>query len=95
MSERQDAERREQARMAALDRSKEVRRIDNEVARDFADGKSMRESAIRLGVSKKRVWASRVWQGLCTGKAWRAGETRTGEVRGSRASLQALMEGAS
>jgi hypothetical protein len=57
------------------------------VAKAFAEGESTRDTAKRLGCSRSKVLASRVWQQLVTGRAWRnTGQTfgrvaRKGEVR--------------
>lgn len=64
MSARIDAERREDARAAAIERAKEVQRFDASVTRAFAEGMSVRETATHLGVSPSKVMASRVWLGL-------------------------------
>lgn len=61
MSLRQDRDRREAAREAAIERSKVVRQFDNRVAELFAEGLSVRETARRLDCSPAKVQASRVW----------------------------------
>lgn len=83
---RREAERRQAAREAAIERSKEVRRFDSEVARLFVEEKSVRETAAILGCTPKKVMASRVWQTL-----ERIG---AGHVRDNSASVRVLREAA-
>lgn len=78
---RREAERRQEARDAAIERSKEVRRFDADVARLFAEDKSVRETAAILSCSPAKVMASRVWQTL---------ESGAGHVRNNSAAVRVL-----
>lgn len=92
MSRASDAERKEIAHEAALERSKRVRRFDGRVAELFAEGRSVRESAAILGCTRKKVEASRAWQTLTTGRnTWRTGKT-TGRLT-TRAAIVRLRGG--
>ena len=86
MSRHQDSTRREAAREAAIERSKEVRRFDNRVAELFVEGLSVRETARRLECSPTKVQASRVWLQLDS--------IGVGHVRNSPVAVRALREAA-
>lgn len=90
MSARIDAERRAAAREAAIQRSKRQRLFDAEVAKAFVDEEPVRATAQRLGVSVRKVMASRVWQHLETGRAHRRGVQPRGEIRSRVATLRAM-----
>ena len=92
MSRREDAARRDDARDAAIERSKAIRQFDNDVARHFAEGLSVRQSATQLGRSVDSVQASRTWQTLSTGWAHRGDMKARGRVHSSGPALRKLME---
>lgn len=92
MSRREDERRKEDAREAALERSKRVRQFDHDVARHFSEGLSVRESARQLARSETSVKASRTWQTLSTGWAHRGGTQPHGGVRMPGPTLRRLVE---
>jgi hypothetical protein len=93
MSKREDEARREDARDAAIERSKAIRQFDNDVARHFAEGLSVRQSAEQLGCGADKVQASRTWQTLSTGWAHRGQGKVSGAVRSKVGpALRKLME---
>ena len=90
MSARSDAERREANKTNAIEASKRQRAFDAEVAKAFMEDEPVRVTSARLGVSVRKVMASRVWQHLETGRAHGRGVKPLGRIRDSVRILRSM-----